>query len=203
MLKLITFEGIDGSGKSTLAKIVFKEISKKYKAVLTFEPTKSIYGKLVATSINSNSSDVFLETISFITDHAYHTTQINKWHEKNKIVISDRYNDSNYAYQSVILRNKIRNPLQWLIKIQEPFTIIPDITFLLIIEPEIALQRIKRKKTKFENIEFLIDVQKNYLKLAKLFKDRYIILDGKKSITELTKKCLYEIKKHINANYRR
>lgn len=195
--KLITFEGIDGSGKTTLARLTYQELrSKGHKVILTAEPTDTWLGASVKKSFKEDVNP-FTEALLFIADHATHVEKIKEWLEQGIIVVSDRYNDSNYAYQGASLRDLLMkfkiDAIEWLIEIQKHFTITPDITFLLDINPQTSLKRIsgRDEKTKFEKLKFLEDVRKNYLKLA--VAERFKILDGNKSIDEL----FDEVMKHI------
>jgi len=72
--------------------------------------------------------------------------------------------------------------------------LIPSITFLLDIDPEISLQRIQRKKDQFEALLFLTEVRKRYQKIAKENPERVIILDSNLSPLELEKKVLFYLK---------
>lgn len=197
---LITFEGIDGSGKSTIAKIVYKELKKEFKVVLTKEPTNTFLGETVKKSFKENVS-LFTEALLFLSDHATHVEKIKKLLKEGKIVISDRYSNSCFAYQGATLKQNLGkfgiNSIKWLREISSPFELVPDITFLLDISPEIAFKRISKrtKKTKFEKIEFLKEVRENYLKLAN--EKRFIVIDGEKSIEEIKEEVVRKIKEKL------
>ena len=193
MKYFITFEGIDGSGKSTISKLVYKELkSRDLDVVLTYEPTDSWIGKLVKNCINSNA-DPFVTTFVFISDRIEHGKKIKKWLDEGKIVLCDRYIDSTYAYQGAQLQNVIRNPIKWLKELSKNHYIIPDRTFVFVINPKKALARIKNRENliPFEKLVFLEKVHKNYLKLA--VERRFIKIDASKSIDELVNICLKDI----------
>lgn len=200
---LITFEGIDGSGKSTIAKIVYKDLKNKgFDVILDCEPTKSWLGDAVKKSYNENVSK-FTEAFLFMADRATHVLKIKELLQQNKIVILDRYYDSTIAYQSVNLKKLLTkigiDSFDWLIEINKVFTITPDITFLLVIDPKISLERVsaRGKHTKFEKLEFLTKVQENYLKIAESEK-RFIKLDATRDIEFLVD----EVVKMISFNTR-
>lgn len=196
---LITFEGIDASGKTTLAKEVYRKLRKDgLAAVLVSEPTKTWLGRAVRRATDSKVY-ACSEALLFMADHANLVAKIKKWKAKNKIVLCDRYNDSSYAYQGVqlrkILAEKNIDSVEWLRSIQKPLTITPNITFLLVINPEVALARISfREKSKFERARFLEQVQELYFKFAAREK-RYKKLDAAKSIDKLAAICIKEIRK--------
>ncbi|MFE3846146.1 dTMP kinase [Thermoplasmatota archaeon] len=191
--KFITFEGIDGSGKTTILKLVYKKLkSEGFDVISTFEPTNSYIGKYVQKCIENNY-DPYLTSFTFIADRIDHSKKINKWLNENKIVLCDRYSDSTLAYQSVQLEKLIENPIKWLKEISDRNIIIPDRTFLFIIDPELSIQRIKNREKiiSFEKVSFLKKVDKYYNKLAN--SDRYIKIDATKSIEELVRFCYKDI----------
>ncbi|MEM2899477.1 MAG: dTMP kinase [Thermoplasmata archaeon] len=184
----ITFEGIDGSGKSTAARLVAERLSSSYKVWSTCEPTKTWLGNVVRKSHDEPVSP-FTEAFLFMADRATHCLEIKKKIEEGNIVISDRYADSSFAYQAVALEPLIEDPMKFLIECHKPFLIIPDITFLLIAEPEFCLTRVTTRNngnglSKFEKIEYLRKVHNNYLKLAQTEK-RIRIIDATKKQDEI------------------
>jgi len=193
MKHFITFEGIDGSGKSTISKVVYKELkSRGLDVVLTYEPTDSWIGKQVKNCISRNA-DPFVTTLVFIADRIEHGKQIRKWLDEGKIVLCDRYINSTYAYQGAQLQNVIRSPIKWLKELSKNHYIIPDRTFVFIINPKKALARIKNRENliPFEKLVFLEKVHKNYLKLA--VERRFKKIDASKSIDEIMDICLKDI----------
>ena len=194
--KLITFEGIDGSGKTTVCKKVYKELRKKIRVVFVTEPTKTKLGETVRDTMDKNVSP-FIDAMLFMADHANLVEKIRKYLENGTNVICDRYNDSSYAYQAVELKDILSkhniDSLEYLMNIQEPFTIKPDLTLLFVIKPETAMKRISfRKKTKFEKTGFLRDVQDVYLKLAAKEK-RYKKIDADRKIEDIVDECVRKI----------
>ncbi len=175
--KLITLEGIDGTGKSSIIEILkprFNEV------VFTKEPTESWIGEAVRKSIDSDIYPL-AELFLFVADHAEHLAKVIKPAlSEGKIVISDRYSDSRYAYQGVTLSNLFEDAIEWVWKIHKDWTIVPDLTILLTIDPTIAVSRcgVRGYHTKFEKIEFLKKVQENYLKLARKEPQRFVVIDA-------------------------
>jgi len=193
MKQFVTFEGIDGSGKSTIAKKIFEKLKNQgINVVLTYEPTDTWIGKQVQKCIETQS-DPFVTAFTFIADRIQHGKQIQEWIDEDKIVICDRYSESTYAYQGAQLEEMIKNPIKWLKELSKDRILVPDRTFIFIIEPKDALARIQTRDNliPFEKTAFLQKVQKNYLKLAtgKRFKK----IDATKTIDELVKICYDDI----------
>jgi dTMP kinase len=99
---------------------------------------------------------------------------------KGKLVISDRYSDSRYAYQSVTLQKIIPDPEAWLRAMHNGWSIIPDKTFLCVLPVEEALTRLKpdSQREHFEQREVLERVQNNYLTYARNEPSRFVIVDA-------------------------
>lgn len=190
----ISFEGIDGSGKSTLAQFLFDRLQCMGRSVwLTSEPTSQRFGQLVQDWILFSDTPLTVEEqiLLFTADRLAHADQIQRFLDQGYTVITDRYLDSTYAYQGVhekalLLIHQMQTTLFQ--------NLIPNITFLLDIDPEISLQRIQRKKDQFEALLFLREVRKRYQKIAKENPERVIILDSNLSPLELEKKVLFYLK---------
>ena len=195
--RFIVFEGLDGSGQSTQANLLRNFLIKKgFEVILTKEPTlTSKAGKEIREVLDKKKTipPAKLQEL-FAKDRKEHLGKvIIPALKKGKIVISDRYFFSSFAYGKASGVN-----LEWLIKINNDF-LLPDITFLLKVSPKICLERIKKrnkgkKRTLFEEKEKLEKVWQVYKILPTRFKNIYII-NGEKPIKEVFK----TIKKIINS----
>ena len=174
---LVTLEGIDGTGKSS----VVKGLEARFKdAVFTREPTHNWIGKAVQKSIESDT-DPMAELFLFVADHAEHIASVIKPAlSEGKMVISDRYSDSRYAYQGVTLSGLFDNAMGWIQNIHKDWTVVPDLTILFKIDPAVSVERCGNRgdHTKFEKTEFLGKVQENFLKLAAQEPDRFVVVDA-------------------------
>ena len=194
--QLITFEGIDGSGKSTLAKRVVGLLREDYDIFFTKEPTNTWTGDMVRQSIDSDT-DSLVELFLFIADHAENVALIKKELSQGKIAISDRYSDSQYAYQGVLLEDRFEDPIKFIKQVHDGWNIKPDLTFLLLADPFVSLARCNRPKAKFEEIEFLKKVQQNYLKLDEEGPERFIKIDAEKELDEMEKEVMDKITSYL------
>ncbi len=193
MKKFVTFEGIDGSGKSTVSKLVYKKLkSEGYNVVLTYEPTDTWIGKIVQKCIETDT-DPFTTTFAFIADRVDHCKRIRGWLDEERIVLCDRYAESTYAYQGAQMEDVIDDPIKWLKELSKDLILIPDMTFIFIIDPKISLNRIEKRENliPFEKLSFLQKVHKNYLSLAN--ESRFIKIDANKKVDEIVKHCFDSI----------
>lgn len=187
-LLLITLEGIDGSGKSTLHRAL-QEMLADLDPVFTREPGATWIGESVRRAI-AEQVDPVTEATLFVADHAAHLAKIIRPAlADGKLVISDRYSDSRFAYQSVTLEGVIPEPEKWLRAMHNDWTIRPDRTFLFVLPIDEALCRLKPhdEREHFEKREVLEKVQNNYLKFASEDPSRFIIVDATKEKDEIAR----------------
>lgn len=195
--KLITLEGIDGSGKSTILKLLKQKFDKNADIVFTREPTKEWIGEAVYRAIKSET-DPLAELFLFIADHADHLSKtVRPALEDNKIIISDRYSDSRYAYQGATLDGIIDNALEWVLGLHTGWTIVPDLSILFDVRPEVAVNRVGRRshQTKFEKVTFLEKVRTNYLKLVEMDPERFLVVDAEQPLNIVKNQVLSIIEK--------
>jgi len=199
----ITFEGIDLSGKSTQAKLLYDYLRKKKKKVI-------IVREPGGTEVSERIRDILLdkkltkmfsltEFLLFSASRHQLTEEIIKPHlKKGYIVICDRYFDSSTAYQGY--GGKIEmNIIKEINKIASN-KLNPDMTFFVDIDmKESSKRRISMKKSKdrmeSKKIAYFNKVIEGYIKLSVLNKNRFIRLDGKKSIEELQNDILNILRK--------
>jgi dTMP kinase len=178
-LLLVTLEGIDGSGKSSL-HTALKELLADLDPVFTREPGATWVGDSVRRAI-AEQIDPVTEATLFVADHAAHlATVVRPALAGGRLVISDRYSDSRYAYQSVTLQGIIPEPEQWLRAMHNGWSIVPDRTFLCVLPVEEALTRLKpdNQREHFEKRETLENVQNNYLSYARNEPSRFVVVDA-------------------------
>ncbi|UJG42240.1 MAG: dTMP kinase [Candidatus Heimdallarchaeum endolithica] len=181
----LVIEGIDGVGKTTQAKKLVEFLkSKKLKAEYTTEPTHwSIYGKKLRESFFAPERlSVEEEFRLFLEDRKEHIAkEVLPLIEQGIIVVCDRYYFSSAAYQG-------SRGLDWKYILQENMKVVfsPDITFLIDIPVEKAIERIANgragKINTFEKRENLIKVRKIYQEIAQEFSELITVIDGNYSI---------------------
>lgn len=185
-MALITLEGIDGTGKSTLVRSLETRLT-DLDPVFTREPTAAWIGQAVRRGI-AEEVDPVAEALLFAADHAAHiATVIEPALAEDRLVLSDRYSDSRYAYQSVVLEGRLLDPLAWLRALHDGWTIPPDQTFLLVLAVDEALRRVgaHERREHFEEAATLERVQAAYLDLAEADPARFVLVDAEKESGEI------------------
>lgn len=152
----IAVEGIDGAGKTTQVRLLADELRKMRMNVVTSkEPTDGLWGRKIRESASSGRFPADEELRLFILDRTEHSnTLVRPALERGDAVILDRYYYSSIAYQGS--RGQDYRAVQAIMEERFPR---PDAVFLLDIDPEVSLARIRdyRKETpnEFETVQSL------------------------------------------------
>ncbi len=198
----IVLEGIDGAGKSTQAKMLAEKLRNDDNVYLTKEPSETSVGDFIresvlgdnkeASIIDGDTLDPKAEVLLFTADRAEHCEkEVVPALEDGKIVISDRFYYSTYAYQAA--REGI--DLEWLKQVNS-FAINPDLVILLDIPVKEGLKRIDKDPDYIERVEKIQHkARENYMDLSEEY-DEIKVVDGKKS-TEKVHGDIYELVKNF------
>jgi dTMP kinase len=193
----ITFEGVEGSGKTTQARALAEWFEQNgFPCILVRDPGTTITGEKIREILLNSENPIHPKCEVFL----FLAARSQLVYEKilpalmeKKIVISDRFADSTYAYQTFARRLPER-----LIAIFNRFAsagLKPDLTFLVDVEIPVGqargkcVDRMEKESTSYHN-----EVRNGYLKLAHRSKKRIKILDGKKPVDELKKEVLGYVK---------
>jgi dTMP kinase len=177
---LVTFEGVEGSGKTTVAEAIAENLRQKGLTVtVTAEPGDTSVGRQIRQLLATVSErTAWTEAFLFLADRAEHVAKVIKPAlERGEIVLCDRFTDSTIAYQGFGLGL----PLEWLMQLNSIATngLVPDLTLLLDIDPEMGLKRSQRE-TVFErrSLDFHQRVRWGYLWMAKQEPHRVKVIDA-------------------------
>lgn len=188
--KFIVFEGLDGSGQSTQAGLLKDYLLEEGKEViLTKEPTfDSDAGKKIKEILSEKDAIHPGELQKLFTeDRKEHLENlIVPALEVGKIVISDRYFFSTFAYGVSDGLN-----LEELIKMNNNF-LLPDITIFLKVRPKVCIERIEKRGEQiklFEKNEKLGRVWQTYEILPNRFENIYTI-DGERPIDRISQEII-------------
>lgn len=200
---LITFEGIDFSGKSVQANLLLGALKDRKLPVLFLrEPGGTEISEKIRTVLLDNANhkmSAITEVLLYSAARAQMVRQnIIPNLEKSSIVICDRYFDSTTAYQG--FGRKI--DLDFIKKLNSFATeeLVPGLTFLIDLDPEIALQRTKTDLDRLEKEDsgFHRRVRNGYLEIARSNPDRFVIVDGTQSIEAIQNEIFMEVKSKLS-----
>ena len=198
---IIVFEGIEGSGKSHHISIVSRYLSKnKIDHIKIREPGGNINSEKIRKLILNNKSN-FNKNTDLLLYLAARSENINiiKKNYKKKIILIDRFIDSTLAYQHYgmgIDINLIKSINKFLLQ-----NIKINFTFLNLVNKKNLILRLKKRKSlnrydKF-NTNFYNKVQIGFLKISKMKKKSYQLIDSNSDIKVNEKLILNRIDKLI------
>ena len=190
----IVFEGIEGTGKSYQINKLYRSLKKKKIDVIkTREPGGSTTAEEIRNVIFAKKSIKFDKLTDYYLMNAARNEHVKKTllvaKKQKKIIISDRFTDSTYAYQ--VVGNKIHKKINIINQKYILKNLKPNLTIVLKANFETINSRIKMRKNnnKFDKLKtnFYKKAQNAYLMLAKKNKN-YLVFDSSKNTTELEKK---------------
>lgn len=187
--KFITLEGMDGAGKSThIANII--EILKfhGHEVVSTREPGGTVLGERLRELLLHENMHPETETLLMFAARREHiATVIQPALARGAYVLSDRFTDATYAYQSGakgVSTEKIGQLEQW---VQGDLQ--PDLTLLFDVPVEVSMQRLAgaRSPDKFEreNTDFFNKIRQAYLQRAQENSARFSIIDANRPLDKV------------------
>ena len=183
--RFITFEGIDGSGKSTQSRTLAASLNANgADVVMTREPGGSPGAEEIRHLVLTGDPDRWsaeTEILLFTASRRDHLEKtINPALAAGKTVISDRFADSTRVYQGAT-RGDLRDMVDQLHSLMIGRE--PDLTFIIDMDPAVALKRGLARNSgedRFEDfgLSFQQTLRAGFLKLAKQYPDRCILIDG-------------------------
>lgn len=189
--KFITLEGMDGAGKSTHIPSIIEMLKARGREVVsTREPGGTPLGERLRELLLHEAMHAETETLLMFAARREHIANvIAPALERGVYVLSDRFTDATFAYQSGakgVPANKVEILEQW---VQEDLQ--PDITLLFDVPVEVSIARLAgaRSPDKFEreSADFFTRIRNAYLERARKNPQRFRVIDGSKSLEEVAK----------------
>lgn len=189
--KFITLEGMDGAGKSTHIPTIIELLkSRGCEVVSTREPGGTELGERLRELLLHEAMHPETETLLMFAARREHIANIiAPALKRGAYVLSDRFTDATYAYQSGakgVSAAKIEVLEQW---VQENLQ--PDVTLLFDVPVEISIQRLSMARTpdKFEreSVDFFSRIRNAYLERARQNPTRFRVIDANRPLQEVAK----------------
>ena len=178
----VVFEGGEGAGKSTLAVRIAEWLrGTGREVVITRQPGATDVGVQLRTLLLDPETSLTprAEALLYAADRAEHVaTVIRPALERGAVVLCDRYIDSSLAYQGAgrdLDPADIARVSRWAAD-----GLVPDLTVLLDVDPEVGLRRAGGQPDRFEaeSLDFHQRVRTGFRSLAALEPRRYLVVDA-------------------------
>jgi dTMP kinase len=197
----VTLEGIDAAGKSTLRNQFVAHGSTHFtRPIVTAGEFDSPIGQILRTSLQGLSA--FEKVYLFAADRVWTLTNLQRSQlDPATVLVWDRYVDSAVCYRQaeVEIGEAPGEVIDLVRRINSPL-LVPDLTLLIDVPPEVASHRIKEKDGTAPNaavVAKLEIVRQCYLKLAAEAQDRIAVVDGTEASDRVFAHCVQLISEAI------
>ena len=180
----VTFEGLDGSGKTTQARLFEQRLRDEGRDVVaTREPGGTALGERIRdVLLHGDEISPWAEAALFAAARAELVERVVRPAlGRGADVVCDRYLDSSLAYQGLARGLGVERVLE--LNLEVVGGLLPDRTFLLLVDPEVAASRGRRARDRIEREgeQFHAALDRAYRELAARFPERIVALDGSSS----------------------
>ena len=185
----IAFEGGEGTGKSTQSKMLKSWLESQGETVLlSREPGGTDLGQGLRKILLGHETGAIsprAEALLYAADRAHHVySVIRPALTGGQVVISDRYFDSSIAYQGagrVLSPSEVARISRWATE-----SLFPTLTIIIDLPAEIGISRLLNPdRLESEPLAFHERVRQEFLQIARLDPERYLVVDGTRSIDEI------------------
>jgi dTMP kinase len=186
----VTFEGLDGSGTTTQTDLLRQHLEGVGREVVaTREPGGTELGERVRELVLGETDiSPWAEAALFAAARAQLVaTVIQPALERGADVVCDRYLDSSLAYQGIARGLGVDRVLA--LNMNAIRGILPDVTFLLLLDPDEARGRSgpPADRIEREGEDFLRAVDEAYRELGSIFAGRIVTIDASRPVDEVAK----------------
>ncbi len=193
----IVFEGGEGAGKTTQCRALAAYLQEQHglQVVFTSEPGGTELGaEIRRIVVDGGDIPAKAEALLFLADRAVHVEEvIRPALAAGKVVICDRFVDSTVVYQGIVRglgKMWIGMISSWITG-----TIVPDLTILLDVDPQIGVARARWRgdTNRFDDEDATVHrrIRSGFLDVAKaktnVRKRRYAIVDASRSADLVTR----------------
>jgi len=187
----ITFEGGEGCGKSTQTRALARKLDHlAIPSIMVREPGNTPLGERIRTILKQASHITISPLSELLLFNASRSQLVSDVIipslNEGKIVICDRFTDSTVAYQCYARGLDLKMVRE--INRIASCGLVPDLTFLLDIPPEIGLSRKSPEandRFETEALEFHIKVREGFLKMAQSEPQRWVVIDSTLTKTQM------------------
>jgi dTMP kinase len=195
--RFVVLEGIDGSGTTTqVARLAERLRGQGVLVRSTREPSDGPVGVLVRQVLTGRvvvpggrAPGWATMALLFAADRMDHVeSEIEPFVAQGGVVLSDRYDASSLAYQSVSSGASAKEAVQWIRSLNR-YVRRPDLTIVLDIAPEVAAERCKVRgdvAQLYDQNEVQRALAEFYRELAKhMPNDRVVVVDASGSVDDV------------------
>jgi dTMP kinase len=184
----VTFEGLDGSGKTTQVELLRRHLEEAGReVVVTREPGGTKLGERIRELLlHGPDMSPWAEATLFAAARAELVERvIAPARERGADVLCDRYVDSSLAYQGIARGLGLDAVLE--LNLAAVQGVLPDRTFLLLVDPAVASRRTGRQRDRIEreDDDFRARVDAAYRELAERFPERIVAVEAGGSTEEV------------------
>lgn len=200
----ISFEGIDGSGKSTQARALAESLrGAGREVVLTREPGGSDGAEAIRRLLVEGNPDRWSAETEILLFNAARRDHVEKTVRpalaRGAVVITDRFADSTRVYQGVArasLRGLVDQLHDLVIGIE------PDMTFVIDMDPEVALARGLARgsgEDRFEELGlgFQEALRAGFFDLARSCPERIQMIDGARAAEDVARDVAQRVRARL------
>ena len=198
---VIVFEGIEGSGKTHHINIVSKYLKKNNIPFLKIrEPGGSNNSEKIRKLILTKKSNFnrYTDLLLYLASRNENIEMLKKTYKK-RVILIDRFTDSTIAYQHYglgVSLNFIKKINKFILSGFKT-----DFTFLNIVNHKNMIKRLKKRNSlnRYDNFNknFYDKVQNGFIKLSKIKRNKYKVINSNKDIKINEDLIIKQIKKLI------